>query len=178
MRMNLLDDEGWLERTHPPAREGFDWKRKRVAGDQIGASLYELGPGQRTFPSATAWGMTSCWWSSPPANASRPGRQTSSPRRLHPLPERAGRGSSARQYVGRAGAFPVRLRLRAPAGGRPAGQRQADDPAAGTRVGQEGLWFRAQTPPTTGTVGAPRRGPPPPSGAASLLPTASVIRKT
>ena len=50
MRMNLLDDEGWLERTHPPAREGFDWKRKRVAGDQIGASLYELRPGQRTFP--------------------------------------------------------------------------------------------------------------------------------
>ena len=50
MRMNLLDDEGWLERTHPPARAGFDWKRKRVAGDQIGASLYELRPGQRTFP--------------------------------------------------------------------------------------------------------------------------------
>ena len=50
MRINLLDNKGWLERTHPPVREGFDWKRKRVAGEQIGASLYELGPGQRTFP--------------------------------------------------------------------------------------------------------------------------------
>jgi uncharacterized cupin superfamily protein len=48
--MNLLDDEGWLERTHPPPKEGFEWKRKRVSGEQLGASLYELPPGQRTFP--------------------------------------------------------------------------------------------------------------------------------
>jgi uncharacterized cupin superfamily protein len=50
MPMNLFDDEDWLERTHPPPREGFDWKRKRIAGEQLGASLYELPPGQRTFP--------------------------------------------------------------------------------------------------------------------------------
>jgi uncharacterized cupin superfamily protein len=48
--MNLLDNEGWLERTHPPPKEGFEWKRKRVSGEQLGASLYELPPGQRTFP--------------------------------------------------------------------------------------------------------------------------------
>ena len=50
VRTPVESDEGWLERTHPPVREGFEWKRKRVAGEQIGASLYELPPGQRTFP--------------------------------------------------------------------------------------------------------------------------------
>lgn len=50
MRMNLLDDNGWLERTWPPERPGFAWRRKRVAGENLGASLYELPPGQRTFP--------------------------------------------------------------------------------------------------------------------------------
>jgi uncharacterized cupin superfamily protein len=50
MRMNLHDDEGWLERTWPPERPGYAWRRKRVAGKNVGASLYELPPGQRTFP--------------------------------------------------------------------------------------------------------------------------------
>jgi uncharacterized cupin superfamily protein len=48
--MNLLDDEGWLERTHPPPQEGFEWNRKRVSGERLGASLYELPPGEKTFP--------------------------------------------------------------------------------------------------------------------------------
>ena len=50
MWMNLLDDEGWLDRTWPPERPGYAWRRKRVAGESLGASLYELPPGQRTFP--------------------------------------------------------------------------------------------------------------------------------
>jgi uncharacterized cupin superfamily protein len=48
--MNLFGDEGWLERTHPPEKPGYRWRRMRVAGDHLGASLYELPPGQRTFP--------------------------------------------------------------------------------------------------------------------------------
>lgn len=50
MEMNLLDDEGWAERTWPPEHEGFAWRRKRIAGEHLGASLYELPPGQATFP--------------------------------------------------------------------------------------------------------------------------------
>jgi uncharacterized cupin superfamily protein len=48
--MNLLDDEGWIERTWPPEKPGFQWRRKRVAGDHLGASLFELLPGESTFP--------------------------------------------------------------------------------------------------------------------------------
>ena len=48
--MNLLDDDGWFDRTHPPPKEGFEWKRKRVSGTDLGASLYELPPDQKTFP--------------------------------------------------------------------------------------------------------------------------------
>jgi uncharacterized cupin superfamily protein len=48
--MNLLDDGDWLERTWPPERPGFLWRRKRVAGEHLGASLYELPPGESTFP--------------------------------------------------------------------------------------------------------------------------------
>ena len=36
MEMNLLDDEGWLERTWPPERPGYTWRRKRVAGEHLG----------------------------------------------------------------------------------------------------------------------------------------------
>lgn len=48
--MNLLDDEGWLERTSPSEKPGYVWRRKRIAGEHVGASLYELPPGQATFP--------------------------------------------------------------------------------------------------------------------------------
>ena len=50
MEMNLFDDEGWLGRTWPPEREGYVWRRKRVAGDHLGAGLIELPPGESTFP--------------------------------------------------------------------------------------------------------------------------------
>ena len=50
MEINLFDEDGWLERAWPPERPGFGWKRKRVAGDHLGASLYALPPGQATFP--------------------------------------------------------------------------------------------------------------------------------
>ena len=50
MEINLFDDVGWLERTWPPERPGFEWRRKRIAGDHLGASLYALPPGQATFP--------------------------------------------------------------------------------------------------------------------------------
>jgi len=48
--MNLLDDAGWLERTWPPERPGYLWRRKRVAGEHLGAGLIELPPGESTFP--------------------------------------------------------------------------------------------------------------------------------
>lgn len=48
--MKLLDDEDWLPRTWPPERPGFHWRRKRVAGQHLGASLYALPPGEATFP--------------------------------------------------------------------------------------------------------------------------------
>jgi len=50
VEINLLDDGGWLGRTWPPERPGFVWRRKRVAGQHVGASLYELAPGESTFP--------------------------------------------------------------------------------------------------------------------------------
>ena len=50
VQINLLDDDGWLERTWPPEKEGFRWRRKRVAGEKLGASLYELEPGEATWP--------------------------------------------------------------------------------------------------------------------------------
>ena len=45
--MNLFDDDGWIERTWPPEKPGFQWRRKRVAGEHLGASLFELLPVHR-----------------------------------------------------------------------------------------------------------------------------------
>jgi uncharacterized cupin superfamily protein len=50
MQINVLDDDGWIERHWPPERPGYRWRRKRVAGEHLGASLYELAPGESTFP--------------------------------------------------------------------------------------------------------------------------------
>ena len=50
MEINLLDDGDWIERKWPPERPGYVWRRKRVAGEHLGASLYELPPGESTFP--------------------------------------------------------------------------------------------------------------------------------
>jgi uncharacterized cupin superfamily protein len=43
--MNLLGD-GWSSENDRP---GFRWRRMRVAGERLGASLYELPPGERTW---------------------------------------------------------------------------------------------------------------------------------
>ncbi len=50
VKMNLLGDEGWIERTRPTEKAGFRWRRMRVAGEHLGASMYELPPGEATFP--------------------------------------------------------------------------------------------------------------------------------
>ncbi len=50
MEVNLLDDDGWIDRRYPPERDGYRWHRKRVAGEHLGASLYKLEPGESTFP--------------------------------------------------------------------------------------------------------------------------------
>jgi hypothetical protein len=44
--MNLLGDEWSSENERP----GFRWRRMRLAGERLGASLYELPPGERTWP--------------------------------------------------------------------------------------------------------------------------------
>ena len=44
--MNVLGD-GWSSESDEP---GFEWRRMRLAGEKLGASLYELAPGQRTWP--------------------------------------------------------------------------------------------------------------------------------
>lgn len=47
---NLFADEWDVEQTEP----GFSWKRlrlgARLGGEKLGASLFELPPGQRSFP--------------------------------------------------------------------------------------------------------------------------------
>ena len=47
MEINLLDDEDWFVENAEP---GYRWRRKRVAGEHLGASLYELPPGEATWP--------------------------------------------------------------------------------------------------------------------------------
>jgi quercetin dioxygenase-like cupin family protein len=48
--MNLYADDGLIERTFPPEKAGFRWRRMRVTGEHLGASLFELPPGETTFP--------------------------------------------------------------------------------------------------------------------------------
>jgi uncharacterized cupin superfamily protein len=50
LRINLLDEGNWIARTQPPEKPGYEWRRKRLASEQLGASLYELPPGQKTWP--------------------------------------------------------------------------------------------------------------------------------
>ena len=45
--MNLHDDADWMmERDRP----GFRWRRKRIAGELLGGSLFELAAGERIAP--------------------------------------------------------------------------------------------------------------------------------
>lgn len=54
---NLFDGELDLSRDHP----GFSWRRATVGGrigaERMGASLYELEPGQRSFPYHYEYGV-------------------------------------------------------------------------------------------------------------------------
>ena len=45
LRIDLLGDEWSSENDRP----GFRWRRMRVAAEALGASLYELPPGERTW---------------------------------------------------------------------------------------------------------------------------------
>jgi hypothetical protein len=45
MGINLLGDE-WTSEIDRP---GYRWRRMRIAGERLGASLYELPPGERTW---------------------------------------------------------------------------------------------------------------------------------
>jgi uncharacterized cupin superfamily protein len=42
-----LHDDAW-ERDHD--REGYRWRAKRIGGELLGAGLYDLPPGERTWP--------------------------------------------------------------------------------------------------------------------------------
>ena len=44
--MNVYGDD-WIAENDVP---GYRWRRMRIADRSLGASLYELAPGQRTFP--------------------------------------------------------------------------------------------------------------------------------
>jgi uncharacterized cupin superfamily protein len=45
MGINLLGD-AWTSESDRP---GYRWRRMRIAGERLGASLYELPPGERTW---------------------------------------------------------------------------------------------------------------------------------
>jgi uncharacterized cupin superfamily protein len=44
--VNVFADDWDVEQSRP----GFTWKRKRIAGEMIGMSVYELPPGEKSFP--------------------------------------------------------------------------------------------------------------------------------
>jgi hypothetical protein len=60
VQMNLFGDEGWIERTRPPERPGFRWRRMHVAGEHLGASLYELPPARGHSPTTMSL-VTMSW---------------------------------------------------------------------------------------------------------------------
>ena len=45
--INVQGDDDWIAESATP---GYRWRRMRIAGEKLGASLYELEPGERTFP--------------------------------------------------------------------------------------------------------------------------------
>ena len=44
--MNVYADDWDSQQSRP----GFTWNRKRIAGDLLGMSVYELPPGEKSFP--------------------------------------------------------------------------------------------------------------------------------
>jgi len=45
--LNLHDDRDWISESERP---GWRWRRKRIGGELLGASLYDLPAGEKTFP--------------------------------------------------------------------------------------------------------------------------------
>jgi uncharacterized cupin superfamily protein len=45
--INLHGDDDWISESATP---GYRRRRMRLAGEKLGASVYELEPGQSTFP--------------------------------------------------------------------------------------------------------------------------------
>jgi uncharacterized cupin superfamily protein len=45
--VNLHDDRDWVRTRERP---GYRWRRKRIAGEQLGASLFELPAGEKIAP--------------------------------------------------------------------------------------------------------------------------------
>ena len=129
MQINLLDDDGWSSAAGPPSGRG-SVAAERVAGAQLGASLYELPPGESTFPYHYELGNDELLVvvSGRPTLRSPDGRARAAARRLHPLPERPRRRTPALEQLGRADATTGRVGLRAPAGRRSGRQQQADGP--------------------------------------------------
>ncbi len=144
--MNLFDDAGWLDRTHP-RQAGFEWAQARLAEHSARACTNCRRPAHLSVP-LRARKRRAPGRHLGNADARDPTASTSCARRLHP--SRAARTAPiSRQYVGGAGAGPTRLESPAPACRGPARQRQADDPL-GTTLGREPLVSAAKTPPTTG----------------------------
>jgi hypothetical protein len=83
---NLLDDDGRLEPTWRPERRGYLWRRKRVAGEHLGAGLIELTPGESTFLDHYELGTVERVVVRRPPDAGRRARARG--RRPRPLPER------------------------------------------------------------------------------------------
>lgn len=50
--LNLYGDD-WVAESDRP---GYRWRRARIAGERLAASLYELPPGERTWPYHFHWG--------------------------------------------------------------------------------------------------------------------------
>ena len=44
--MNVFSDDWDAEQARP----GYTWKRKRIAGELLGMSVFELSPGEKSFP--------------------------------------------------------------------------------------------------------------------------------
>ena len=44
--MNVFSDDWDAEQARP----GYTWKRKRIAGELLGMSVFELPPGEKSFP--------------------------------------------------------------------------------------------------------------------------------
>ena len=140
MEMNLLDDDGWLDRTWPPERAGYVWRRKRVAGEHLGAGLIELPPGQSTFPYHYELGNDELLVvvSGTPTLRAPDGERELEPGDCILFPSGPDGRTQADEPIRRPRPRPARLELRAAARGGAGGQRK-DDGALGRGAGGAAL---------------------------------------